>query len=47
MENLMRGRKIFEPPRFMTVNQCCQQLIEVEHKRQLGPSRRRELERTY
>ena len=36
IENLMRGRKVFEPPRFMTVNQCCEQLLEVESKRQLG-----------
>eukprot|EP00164_Ancoracysta_twista_P006334 GFYU01008800.1.p1 GENE.GFYU01008800.1~~GFYU01008800.1.p1 ORF type:complete len:274 (+),score=75.25 GFYU01008800.1:29-850(+) len=35
-ENLARGREIFEPPRFMTVNQACEQLIEVEEKRQEG-----------
>eukprot|EP00042_Codosiga_hollandica_P042300 m.386348 g.386348 ORF g.386348 m.386348 type:complete len:288 (+) comp56300_c0_seq1:19-882(+) len=33
IENLMKGRKIYEPPRFMTVNQCCQQLMEVESAR--------------
>lgn len=32
----MRGRKIYEPPRFMTVRQCCQQLMEVEAGKQLG-----------
>lgn len=36
VENLMRGRKIYEPPRFMTVRQCCQQLMEVEAGKQLG-----------
>jgi len=30
VENLARGRKIYEPPRFMTVNQAAEQLIEVE-----------------
>jgi len=31
-ENMIRGRMIFEPPRFMTVNQCVEQLLEVEAK---------------
>uniref|UniRef100_A0A8W8KL27 diphthine methyl ester synthase n=1 Tax=Magallana gigas TaxID=29159 RepID=A0A8W8KL27_MAGGI len=35
IENLMKGRKIFEPPRFMTVKQASEQLLEiVENKRQ-------------
>ncbi|RHZ50482.1 hypothetical protein Glove_498g19 [Diversispora epigaea] len=36
-ENLARGRKIYEPPRFMTVNQAIQQLFEIEeiHKKQV------------
>lgn len=29
-ENLARGRKIYEPPRFMTVNEALEQLIECE-----------------
>ncbi|RKP37034.1 diphthine synthase [Dimargaris cristalligena] len=33
MENLARGRKIYEPPRYMTINQCIEQLLEVEAKR--------------
>lgn len=34
---LFRGRKIFEPPRFMTVKQASEQLLEiVENKRQEG-----------
>jgi len=28
-ENLIRGRKIFEPPRFMTTQQAAQQLLEI------------------
>ena len=30
LENLARGRKIFEPPRFMTVAQCASQMLEIE-----------------
>ncbi|XP_006830970.1 PREDICTED: diphthine synthase isoform X2 [Chrysochloris asiatica] len=29
LENLIKGRKIFEPPRFMSVNQAAQQLLEI------------------
>ncbi|KAL1023189.1 hypothetical protein UPYG_G00037470 [Umbra pygmaea] len=29
MENLMRGRKVYEPPRYMTVSQASQQLLEI------------------
>lgn len=29
-ENLARGRKIYEPPRFMTVNEALEQLVECE-----------------
>lgn len=36
IENLIKGRKIFEPPRYMTVNQCATQLIEVEEKYKEG-----------
>merc|ERR1719156_117218 len=32
-ENLMRGRKIFEPPRYMTVAQGLEQLLEIEATR--------------
>mmetsp|Transcript_92797 Transcript_92797/g.284075 ORF Transcript_92797/g.284075 Transcript_92797/m.284075 type:complete len:284 (-) Transcript_92797:95-946(-) len=35
-ENLMRGRKIYEPPRFMTVAQALEQLAEVEQDRREG-----------
>jgi len=30
LENLVREKKIYEPPRFMTVNQCIAQLLAVE-----------------
>eukprot|EP01083_Nonionella_stella_P152241 487655_1 len=33
IENLMKGLKIFEPPRYMTVNQCIEQLLEVSDKK--------------
>jgi diphthine synthase len=33
LENLMRGRDIFEPPRFMTVRQALEQLTEIEENR--------------
>ncbi|XP_048762048.2 diphthine methyl ester synthase-like isoform X1 [Ostrea edulis] len=37
IENLMKGRKIFEPPRFMTVKQASEQLLEIiENKRKEG-----------
>lgn len=30
IENMARGRKIYEPPRYMTVAQCAQQMLEIE-----------------
>jgi diphthine synthase len=30
LENMARGRKIYEPPRYMTVGQCAQQMLEIE-----------------
>ncbi|KAL7718985.1 diphthine methyl ester synthase [Entamoeba marina] len=35
-ENIIKGRDIFEPPRFMTVNQCIEQLLIVENEQKLG-----------
>lgn len=32
----MRDKKIYEPPRFMTVRECVGQLLEIEGKRQEG-----------
>lgn len=34
LENMARGRKIFDPPRYMTVAQCADQMIETEETRQ-------------
>ena len=36
LENMARGRKIYEPPRFMTVAQCAQQMLEIEEEKQEG-----------
>jgi len=36
LENLARGRKIYEPPRFMTVAECAGQMLEVEGERGEG-----------
>ncbi|XP_075414942.1 diphthine methyl ester synthase isoform X2 [Tenrec ecaudatus] len=37
LENLIKGRKIYEPPRYMSVNQAAQQLLEiVENQRVRG-----------
>lgn len=35
MENLMRGKKIYEPPRYMTVNDAADQLLTVIQNRRL------------
>ena len=32
LENMARGRKIYEPPRYMTVAQCAEQMIEIEEE---------------
>ncbi|KAM4056710.1 tetrapyrrole (Corrin/Porphyrin) methylases domain-containing protein [Hirsutella rhossiliensis] len=34
LENMARGRKIYEPPRYMTVGQCAAQMLEIEDQRQ-------------
>eukprot|EP01061_Rhynchopus_euleeides_P014921 TRINITY_DN2565_c0_g2_i1.p1 TRINITY_DN2565_c0_g2~~TRINITY_DN2565_c0_g2_i1.p1 ORF type:complete len:305 (+),score=159.80 TRINITY_DN2565_c0_g2_i1:44-916(+) len=33
IENMARGRKVYEPPRFMTVQQAAEQVIEVSEQR--------------
>lgn len=35
-ENLCRGRKIYEPPRFMSISQAIDQLLECENALKLG-----------
>lgn len=32
LENMARGRKIYEPPRYMTVAQCAEQMLEIEEE---------------
>ncbi|KAF4126826.1 diphthine methyl ester synthase [Geosmithia morbida] len=36
LENMARGRLIYEPPRYMTVGQCAAQMIEIEDERKEG-----------
>ena len=36
LENMVQGRKIYEPPRYMTVAQCAQQMLETEEERKEG-----------
>ncbi|XP_060933804.1 diphthine methyl ester synthase [Limanda limanda] len=36
VENMMRGKKIYEPPRFMTVAQASDQLIQIIQRRRGG-----------
>jgi diphthine methyl ester synthase len=36
LEHLARGKKIYEPPRYMTVAQCASQMLETEEERQEG-----------
>ncbi|KAI4221186.1 MAG: hypothetical protein LQ349_007904 [Xanthoria aureola] len=36
LENLARGRKIYEPPRYMTAGQCAAQMLEIEEDRGEG-----------
>ncbi|XP_014665978.1 PREDICTED: diphthine methyl ester synthase-like [Priapulus caudatus] len=39
LENLMKGKKIYEPPRYMNVKEAATQLLQVvEKKRDEGPS---------
>ncbi|KAI9762588.1 MAG: diphthine synthase [Geoglossum simile] len=36
LENLARGRRVFEPPQYMTVAQCATQMLETEDSRKEG-----------
>ncbi|KAH7312950.1 tetrapyrrole methylase [Rhexocercosporidium sp. MPI-PUGE-AT-0058] len=37
LENMARGRKVYEPPRYMTVAQCAAQMLEIEEvKKEAG-----------
>jgi diphthine methyl ester synthase len=36
IENLLRGRKIYEPPRYMSIATACEQLLEIEKEKGQG-----------
>ncbi|KAJ4270460.1 diphthine synthase [Fusarium torreyae] len=36
LENMARGRLVYEPPRYMTVGQCAQQMLDIEDERKEG-----------
>lgn len=36
LEDMARGRKVFQPPRYMTVAQCASQMLEIEEERKEG-----------
>lgn len=36
LESLARGRKVYEAPRYMTINTAVEQLLEIEDKRQVN-----------
>ena len=40
---MARGRKVYEPPHFMTVGQCARQMLEVEEARRDGVCAERSL----
>jgi diphthine methyl ester synthase len=33
LENMARGRRVYEPPRYMTAAQCAQQMLETEREK--------------
>ncbi|RXG42632.1 hypothetical protein VDGE_00707 [Verticillium dahliae] len=36
VENMIRGRLVYEPPRYMTVGQCARQMLEIEEEKAEG-----------
>ena len=36
VENMMKNRNIFEPPRFMTVSQAIEQLLKINQNKENG-----------
>jgi diphthine methyl ester synthase len=36
LENMARGRKVYEPPRYMSVSQCARQMLEVAEDKRDG-----------
>jgi diphthine methyl ester synthase len=39
IENLARGRKIYEPPRYMSIATACEQLLDIEEEQGMGVCR--------
>jgi diphthine synthase len=35
-ENILKDKKIYEPPRFMTVQECVNQLLEIEKYKKIN-----------
>jgi len=46
LENLLRGRKIYEPPRYMRVNQAASQLLQILQRRSEKGEERNECEQS-
>ncbi|KAK1622050.1 diphthine synthase [Colletotrichum phormii] len=36
LEDMARGRRVYQPPRYMTVGQCAAQMLEIEEKKKGG-----------
>ncbi|OLN97558.1 Diphthine methyl ester synthase [Colletotrichum chlorophyti] len=36
LEDMARGRKVYQPPRYMTVGQCAAQMLEIEEEKKEG-----------
>ncbi|KAL2875439.1 diphthine synthase [Colletotrichum sp. CLE4] len=36
LEDMARGRRVYQPPRYMTVGQCAAQMIEIEEEKKEG-----------
>ena len=36
LEDMARGRRVFQPPRYMTVGQCASQMLEIEAEKKEG-----------
>ncbi|KAJ0161164.1 Diphthine methyl ester synthase [Colletotrichum tanaceti] len=36
LEDMARGRRVYQPPRYMTVGQCAAQMLEIEEEKQEG-----------
>ncbi|XP_047135685.1 diphthine methyl ester synthase isoform X1 [Hydra vulgaris] len=43
IENMMRGKAIFEPPRYLTANEAINQLLEVTNERRLNKNEKKQV----